>query len=264
MPLYPVVAVLIGLIVERCATATASTYPYRAWRQFLTLSAVLIAIAGIVVGASGVLPGDAANWLYQPRWFEIVFGIVAVAAVYALWKCYRSQNLFTPVLAVATIALFAGIGFAGLMVNVNSARWNDLTTAVAELKSHLPKETALVSFSPIEHRFAYYYALPIEEYDWPISLADVPADVEYFCFMRYAGDTAERRISGRGRTWTKTPGTLPFAWEELMTFCVERRINPTAPYVVLARVVRPLRAEISDVTVPRTKTALGGDTVFQR
>jgi hypothetical protein len=158
--------------------------------------------------------------------------------------------------AVGTISLFAGVGFAGVMVNVNTARWNDLTADVEELKSSLPTGISLVSFSPIEHRFAYYYGRPIEEYDWPTSLADMPADVEYFCFMRYASDTAERRASGRGRTWTTTPGTLPFAWEEMTTFCIERRIKPTAPYVVLAKVIRPLRAEVSDVTVPRTKTAI--------
>jgi hypothetical protein len=57
---------------------------------------------------------------------------------------------------------------------------------------------------------------------------------------------------------------LPFAWEELTTFCVERRIKPTAPYVVLAKVIRPLRAEVTDVTVPRTTTAQRGEVSSRR
>jgi 4-amino-4-deoxy-L-arabinose transferase-like glycosyltransferase len=255
MPLYPVAAIFIGRLVENCASAASETYPNRAWRQFLMLIGAIIAIGGCIAGVSGLLLNDTANWLYQPRWFEIVFGIFAATAVYTLRKCYRSQSPLTSITAVGTIALFAGIGYAGVMVNVNTARWNDLTAKVEELRSTLPEDVALVSFSPIEHRFAYYYGHPIKEYTWPKNLADLPTDVEYFCFMRYAGDTADRRASGRGRTWTTTPGTLPFAWKEVTTFCIERRIKPTAPYVVLAKVVRPLRAEVSDVTVPQTKTA---------
>jgi 4-amino-4-deoxy-L-arabinose transferase-like glycosyltransferase len=264
MPLYPVAAVLIGFLVERCASAAVDTYPNRAWRQFLMLAGAIIAVSGAVVGASGLLPGDAANWLYQPRWFELAFSMLAAIAVYLLWRCYRSQNALSAIAAVGAVAVFAGIAFSGVMVNINSARWNNLTPAVADLKTHLPEGAALVSFSPIEHRFAYYYGLRIEEYDWPMSVDDVPPNIEYFCFMRYAGDTAERRASGRGRTWTTTPGTLPFAWEELTTFCVERRSKPTGPHVVLARIVRPLQAEVSDVTVPRSRMAQGPDAVERR
>jgi hypothetical protein len=113
-----------------------------------------------------------------------------------------------------------------------------------------------VSFSPIEHRFAYYYGGPIAELDWPTAIGDLPAELEYFCFMRNPGDTAERRAAGRGRTWTTTPGTLPFAWLELDAICVERRLRDEPQRtVVLGRVVRPLRAAVSDVTSPQRSTA---------
>jgi hypothetical protein len=155
-----------------------------------------------------------------------------------------------------TISTFVGFAYVGVMININAARWNDPTAAVEHLKQRLPRGIALVSLSPIEHRFAYYYQTTIAELDWPIELGDLPPDIEYFCFMRYPGDTAERRAAGRGRTWTTTPGTLPFAWEEVAAICVERRLrDESQPTVVLGRVVRPLVATISDVTVPKQSTA---------
>jgi 4-amino-4-deoxy-L-arabinose transferase-like glycosyltransferase len=264
MPLYPVVAILVGMLIERSAAAAAGTYPYRAWRQFLLLTSTMVAGAGLIVGISSLLPGDAAGWLHQPRWFDVLFGGVAAAAAFALWTCYRASNRVTPIAAVATVAAFVCIAFVGLMVNVNAARWNDPTVAIAELRSKLPANSPLVSLSPIEHRFAYFYETPIAELDWPLDVDDLPADVDYFCFMRHAGDTAESRAAGRGRSWTTTRGTLPFAWEELASICVERKVKPDAPRVVLARVIRPLRAEVTDATVPRTETAQRRDSNDRR
>ena len=255
MPLYPIAAVLIGLVIERCATAQVGGYPRRAWHQFLLLCGVLIGVSGAAIGANTLLPIGSANWLYQPRWFSVLLASFATGAVYVLWRSYRLPRL-EPIAAVLAIAGFAGLAYAGVAINVNAARWNDPTATVARLKERLPLDATLVSFTAIEHRFAYYYQAPIAELGWPIELGDLPADVEYFCFMRNPGDTAKRRAAGRGRTWTTTPGTLPFAWEEVTSICVERRIrNEPQRTVVLGRVVRPLQATVSDVTVPQRSTA---------
>lgn len=141
-------------------------------------------------------------------------------------------------------------------MNVNVARWINPVSAVAGLKNQLPAGTNLVSFSPIDHRFAYYYGDSIAELKWPRAIVDLPSDVNYFCFMRQPGDTAKARKSGRGRTEYKTPGTLPFAWEEVASICVERQVHAPGPrMVVLGRVERPLQAAISDVTKPQRSTA---------
>ena len=255
MPLYPLVAVLIGLLIERCAAAPVGGYPRRAWHQFLLLCGVLIGVGGAAIGGTALLPGEFANSFYQPRWFGALFGILATAAAYVLWRCYRLPRL-APIAAVLTIAAFIGVAYAGVMINVNAARWNDPTATIARFKAQVPRHEALVSLTPIDHRFAYYFHAPIAEVDWPNKLSDLPAGVDYFCFMRYPGDTAERRAAGRGRSWTSTPGTLPFAWEEITAICVERRIrDESQPTVVLGRVVRPLQATVSDVTVPQRSTA---------
>ncbi|MEX0611388.1 MAG: glycosyltransferase family 39 protein [Pirellulales bacterium] len=262
MPLYPLIAVLIGLMIERCSTAEHCRYPRVAWHQFLLLCGGLIGVGGAVVAASGLLPANWAAVLHQPRWFCIVFGLAAFVTVHTLWTCYRAPWRVAPAVAVLAIAGFVGMAYAGIVINVNTARWNDPTAVVASLKQHVPAGASLVSFTPIEHRFTYYYQAPIAELDWPIEMRDLPSDVEYFCFMRQPGDTAKSREAGRGRSWTKTPGTLPFAWEEVTSICVDRRVREeTKQTVVLGRVIRPLQAMISDATVRQLdgETGRGGD-----
>ncbi len=185
--------------------------------------------------------------------------------MYLLWNAFRRSNRFRPLIAVAAIAAIAGIGAAGIMINVNVAVWIDPTAAVAELKDRLPPATSVVSFSPIEHRFAYYFGDAIAEVDWPLKADDLPQNVEYFCFMRQPGDIAAARAAGRGRTWYKTPGTLPFAWEEVSSLCVERQVYDESPrMVVVGRVVRPLQKTTSDVTVPQKASSMGTARLIRR
>jgi 4-amino-4-deoxy-L-arabinose transferase-like glycosyltransferase len=249
MPLYPLVAVLVGLIIERCSAAEPGRYPRRAWHQFLLLSGTLIAACGLAFGGAGLLPTDWTEPLHQPRWFCIGFGLLAAAAVVTLWNCYREPRRFSPAIAVLAIGALAGVAYTGIMINVHSARWHDPTIAVGRLKLQVPAGATLVSLTPIDHRFAFYYGAPIAELNWPLQVDDVPPEVEYFCFMRNPGDTAERRNAGRGRTWTTTLGTLPFAWQEVTSICVERRLRDgPRRTVVLGRVIRPLQPMVSDAT----------------
>ena len=265
MPLYPLVAVLIGLLIERCSLACIGSYPRRAWHQFLLLWGSFIGAGALLVGGSSLLKDDLAARFYQPRWFGFVYAMLAVAAMYSLWKAFRRSNKFRPLIAVAAIAAIAGIGAAGIMINVNVAVWIDPTAAVAELKDQLPPATNVVSFSPIEHRFAYYFGDAIAEVDWPLKADDLPPSVDYFCFMRQPGDTTAARAAGRGRTWYKTPGTLPFAWEEVSSLCVERQVYDESPrMVVVGRVVRPLQKIVSDVTVPQKANRMGTAHLIRR
>ncbi len=265
MPLYPIAAVLIGLVIERCSMAPIGSYPRRAWHQFLLLCGVLIGAGGLMIGGSGLAPAGWAGWFHQPRWFSITFGLMAVGAACLLWISYRLPRQRTSLIAVVTIVVIASTAHTGVLINLNAARWTDPTAIVADFKKHLPDGAPLVSLTPIEHRFAYYYQSPIAELDWPVEPPDLPPDVEYFCFMRNPGDTAARRAAGRGRTWTTTPGTLPFAWEELAAICVERRLRDRPqPTVVLGRVVRPIRATVTDATRPQQATARKSDATQRR
>jgi 4-amino-4-deoxy-L-arabinose transferase-like glycosyltransferase len=251
MPLYPCAAVLIGMVIDRCTLAVLGSYPRRAWHQFLSLCGMLIIASGLAIGCIGALPGQSSQILWQPRWFGLAYGLLALLAGCVLWACYRAGSQAKRYVAAAVVASFMSLAFVGLWINVDVAHWNDISTAVESLRDQLPPGSQLVSFSPIEHRFAFYYPQPIAELDWPLTTSDVPPDVDYFCFMRNPGDTATSRASGRGRSVTTTPGTLPFAWEEVTSLCSERVVSGESPRsVVLGRIVRPLRAEVTDVTIP--------------
>ena len=153
-----------------------------------------------------------------------------------------------------SIGMLFGVINLGILINLNVARWNDPATSVAGLKSLALEPGNLVSLGPIDHRFAYYFETPIKQLDWPTDETPLPNDVEYFVFMRYPGDTPEKRSAGRGRSWYTTPGTVPFEWEELASIDCNRRIDEGARMtVVLGRVQRPIRFAASDVTRPKAK-----------
>jgi 4-amino-4-deoxy-L-arabinose transferase-like glycosyltransferase len=247
MPLYPLVAVLLGIVIERCSLAALDRYPRRAWHQFLLVAALLAVVLGVVA----VIPAKWALGSHQPFGLSVAIAMIGAAVVATIWFCYRAGTPIAKLAAVAAIASFAGIVQAGAMTNFNIARWNDPAPAVDQIKQIVASDQ-LVSLTPIDHRFAYLYKQPITELAWPTQVADLPANVEYFCFMRHPVDTAEKREAGRGRTWTTSPGTLPFAWEEVATLCVERRVRDYPQrMLVLGRVIQPRIAQVSDATRPQ-------------
>lgn len=265
MPLYPLVAVLIGLVIERCSSAALSRYPRRAWHQFLLVSSTFIAALSVLA----ILRFKWALGSYQPTWFSLSLALIAAAAITALVTCYRHSTTRSRNIAVAAIALFAGIAQAGVLMNVNIGRWNNPVADIAELRALLPSGTSLVSLTAIDHRFAYLFHEPITELAWPLDVDDLPENVEYFCFMRDPQDTAAARCAGRGRSWTTTPGTLPFAWEEVATLTVERRLrNRPQITVVLGRVINPRIAMTTDATKPHPSavnlSATPGGTIVSR
>jgi 4-amino-4-deoxy-L-arabinose transferase-like glycosyltransferase len=251
MPLYPLIAVLVGLAVERCSSAAIGRYPRRAWHQFLLASTALMATICVLAW----LPAPWSLAAYQPHWFAVALVTAATVAAWVLWQCYRYETKSLRLLAVGAIACFAGMIHAGALMNLNIGRWSDPAAAVAEMRNIIGHSQQLVSLTPIDHRFAYYYARPITELPWPTYVGDLPADADYFCFMRHPLDTADSREAGRGRTFGRTSGVLPFAWEEVATLCVERRIRDYPQrMLVLGRVVKPRIALANDATKPRPKT----------
>jgi hypothetical protein len=247
MPLYPLVAVLVGIVVERCSSAAVGGYPRRAWHQFLLLSGALILALCFVA----LVPAKWSLATYQSLATVVLLVAFAILAILVMRRCYLANSLVRKMAAVTAIAVFAGVVQAGVLINLNIAKWNNPVAAVDQIKT-IVGDVPLVSLTPIDHRFAYLYREPITELGWPLELNDLPADVEYFCFMRHPADTAQEREAGRGRTWIRTPGTLPFAWEEVATLCVERRLrNFPQRMLVLGRVVKPRKAMVTDATVPQ-------------
>ena len=163
----------------------------------------------------------------------------AVAATAALWAT-RSRGLAPPQVAVLALAAFAGLASSGAALNVRIRSANELAPAIARIKDRLP-EGELVSLGRVYHRFAYAYETPIRQVPWPTTLAEVPPGLSYFCFDHRPSDTPELRSSSDGRLSTSTPGTLPFAWDEIQRIDCDPAVREVhTRTVVVGRVRRPL------------------------
>ncbi len=84
MPLYPIVAVLIGLVIERCATASTGTYPRRAWHQFLIAMMVVSTAAALFVYGTAFLATDSLSDIYQPFNFSMLFSLAGLVTAATL------------------------------------------------------------------------------------------------------------------------------------------------------------------------------------
>ncbi len=252
MPLYPCVAVLVGVVIEHCAVRFSASLEQSFWKHYQRGAAIAVALIGGAVALADVLP------------FEILAGVSPAALFLTLWISAAALTVgllvwaslgrdgFRPKVAVFSLAAFLALAHAGVLVDHRARKSHDLDPFVAQIKQRLA-EGQLVSLGRVYHRFAYEYDEPIPQVDWPIRPVDLPPDVEYFCFDRRPGDTPESRSGSDARVPFSTPGTLPFAWEEVATIpCdpVQREVHNRS--VVIGRVVRPpAMAEISERRVRR-------------
>jgi len=213
MPLYPCVALIIGRLVEHCASEVATLADRLVWRRYQRVIGVVTLAAGVALVAirfssSPKLLDAQQSWGFLAVWLPAAL----LAAGVLIWAS-RSESGVRPQLAVITVAAFLGLAWTGAAINARIHGANDLTTSVGQLKADLPAPGELVSLGTVYHRFAYCYDEPIRQIDWPSDPQDVPEGVTYFCFDRRIGDTEESRATGDGRTTTMVSGRLPFQWE---------------------------------------------------
>ena len=250
MPLYPCLAVLIGLMIEHCTAKLASHGDRMFWRHFQRVSAITMGVVGSAIVVASSVPWQPLAQLSQSATFLWLWVPgVALAAGAMVWAS-RSESLPRPQIAVMTFCAFLALAHAGLLINLRLRGANDLEPTVAELKDRVVRGE-LVSLGRVYHRFAFVYDEPIRQVDWPLEAGDVPDDVEYFCFDRRPGDTPESRSGSDGRVPTSTPGTLPFAWEEVAEIpCdpVQRDVHNRS--VVIGRRRRP---QVAATSAPETR-----------
>ena len=239
MPMYPVIALLIGLVVQKCSESVAGTIPRIQWNRYiLHLASAIVVFAGLICYISFFQPTFMEHF-QQPYWYAVVFLLVSIGVASVLVWNFKRRNLHSSQVAFVTTCLFLGLMWTTIVMSMQDSRWNHIGPAVTDAKSKLPEDIRMVSFAPIDHRFCYYYQQFIEELDWPESMAEVPDDIEYFCIDRHGSDTAEVRSAGRGRSWTKISGTLPFKWEEVARVPCDRRISgESKDDVIIGRILR--------------------------
>ena len=167
MPLYPLIAVLVGLVIDRCSIAAAGTYPRRAWHQFLILWGSVAGASGLALCVLGCFLGPLSTSSDQPRGISLAVAAPAAVTAFILWNGSRPLQRHSRVAILAVFAIFTGASHVGLMMNVITSSWIEPTSVVDDVKQQIPPGTNLVSLSPIDHRFEYSYGTDIPELDWP-------------------------------------------------------------------------------------------------
>jgi 4-amino-4-deoxy-L-arabinose transferase-like glycosyltransferase len=254
MPMYPCIAVLLGVIVERSVAAAAvGSFARMSLRNFFIGVAVAAVVGGVFIAllSGNVLPDEWAPTAKQPMAFAIVFLIAGLVAAAILTRC--ALNISSRSIQIATVvtAAFIGLAYTGVVMNAQNNGWNNPRENVTILRSHLPHTEGMSSFGPIDFRFCYYYKEQISQRPWPKTTAETPDDLEYFFLAEHPGDTDEYRMVGRGRTWGRGPAHLPFEWVEVDRISLDRRKNRSNRIVILAKVVRDPNGRLAE-RQPRT------------
>lgn len=237
MPVYPLAAVLIGVVLERSVCSRVAS-EFRRWRHFaLAMAVVSFAAAGAVTIASW---GDirVLDAIAQAPGFALLFAVLCTVAGVILVHLERSPQPNHVRLGLAMVALFLVLLYVGPVLNAQVRTAEDTRAAVARLKANLPPGSRLVSLDRVHHLFAYHFAEAI-----PIGAhlqergARLPAGT-YFCFDEHRSE----------------PKELPFGWQRVAEISMER--NHTAQpdnLIVVGRVLPEYMASRGDMDATRTR-----------
>ena len=242
MPLYPCIAILIGLITQAAILSDRKSPAHRAWARLLILMGTISALVGAAIISANFVP-QLEEIAVGPTASAFIVCLAALCAVIIFWaKSSPSRASF----AIYSMVILLGLIYAGVVMPTRAKTRADHASKLAEVRDQLPADVNLVSMGAVNHRFCFYYGKTIPQIDWPVVASEVPDDVEYFCFDRHAWDTPERRVEGRGRTFTTTLGTLPFAWEEITRVHSDNRTGKNLEnYVVIARRISEPKSSIA-------------------
>lgn len=210
MPLYPCVACLVGVAIERGWTLRQQIWWQRGWGVSMAALAVVAGLTATALGTGSLWAGEAGPALTLTAAHGVLFAVVAIVlGGAALWAMTADDQ------RRVRVGILAAAGFVGLVcvgpVTDHLIRTSaDTEEQVAELRNELPPHQSLVSFGLVHHRFAYYFREPIGYRRWPSSRGDVDPSLTYFCFEASPRDTP----------------ALPFAWERVAVVSCDRRRRP--------------------------------------
>jgi hypothetical protein len=225
-PLYPCIAVLIGVVAHCCTRADVPSRLCLGWRRFAVLLASSTIAAAIAVLVAAFCLKDHPKfgaWAERlPIAFAYATTVMGLAAV--IYKGRQAGDASRVRRTVLAVACFMVLTFTGILTNVRIRRSEDQAASVARLKEQLPPGQRLVSFGRIDSLFAYHYGVPIDLFSMPVHAVDLMTrDDFYFCFDSENG-------------W-RPP--FPFAWREVGVVSMDRN-----------RHAAPERAVVIGCTIP--------------
>ncbi len=206
MPLYPCLALLVGLVVQRALEPAASRLMRRGWSALIWTHGTLILFAGLVVAGATWIPRFYSPQVTQPGWFAALYLAVALVASAVLWFNHSATQPVRARAMLLVIGAFIGLSYQGVVVNGMAQASENVASTMADLKSRLPADVRLVSFGMVETQFTDYYGRPVEQRRWPNSPGDGAADSDYFCFTWGGGP----------------PPELPFGWRAVGMISCDR------------------------------------------
>ena len=215
LPLYPAMALLVGVVVQRVSEVALSVRLARAWANGWRLYAgTFVILAAVMVGINLGPKIDALQAWTQSIAICLVFlAVSAVAATFASRTAVTTDRraIRGGVMALAGVV---AIAYAGIIVNALVYRSANAPAAIAALKNKLPAGTQMASLNGVHHLFAYLYGDPIDLHAWPTQ--DDPR-IDWFCFSAL-GDCR---------------GPLPFRWEEVAVISMDRNQHAKPENVVV-------------------------------
>ena len=246
MALYPCLALLIGLAIERCWQSSRDTFWRRSWDRYLTLGVGIVLLAGIVITAArwpGIASLKDLREAISPA-SVLLYLAAAVAASAALFWSRRGSGLARGQLGVVAIAGFIGLTNTLVVIGLQTRKNNDPRDTIASVRELIPPGEQLLSFGPVHHLFAYYYGQAIE-LGAVTETGSAPIDFSntYFCYV--------------DDPFFTTP-EIPFEWDRVAEISCERsRTKHPLTKVVVG--TRRTPAKPRDVVQPASGTMPAGD-----
>ncbi len=240
MSLYPCVAPLIGLVIQRCWESPQVGWLPRSWGRYLLIGVGLTVMAGFVVGMAHAFGGSHLLHLGESvsTGFAIAYAASAVVAASAMLWSRRRHDHRRAITGILAVAGFMGLSYTGVVVDMQIQSSNDPSAEVVSVREMIPPGERLVSFEPIHHLFAYYYQRPIDLQRAPDPEAPSDTTATYFCFSE--GPSVEKF-------------EIPFAWDRIAVISCERvrSRTPSTRVVVGKRRATPSGAQFDEDATAR-------------
>lgn len=256
MPLDPVAAVALGIVIWTTMQAALNSVVHKAWLRFvrvMTVSGLGISTAVLIAPFFGkaLLPESAP--LGAITIAAVGLSLTGLLITYLLTVSKASRQVNEPMAKQSGVTGSSLFGFVSCVVllgwiydawvvSQDLEHGDFLPAEVQQAQTSIDKPREIVSFGPVHHRFAFHWGSAIPMRDWPKD-DELNPDFDYFAIDFQPLDNPKFRVSGRGRTWTSTSGTLPFRWEIVQAVPVDREYRESWNWVLVCRVVRDERGE---------------------
>lgn len=209
MPLFPCVAILAGIVIQRCYEASKTSPLKKDWRRSHLLFAIAMPLVGlmtVVLAVSGI------DWplAQQPMGFAVGFLVMTLIGSLILWRARFDERPQLQQAAVFSIALFFGLIVNGVRMNALISTDVPRKEQVAAIEAIVPKnETIYTLGGDVVHPFSFLFHGEMQRLSYE-QLSDLPDEVSYFCFWSNDDELAS---------------TLPIRWKPIGVVTCDRTRN---------------------------------------